>query len=353
MEEVFPQSPMKLRKLFDTCIDIGMQYDVRGPTALKKHMEEMKKEFESMPKEKQKFFDRERLRNPYHDSRILTGDGDEQVTMCMVGIDLDVQQILVADRLRERGEEIDALFLHHPQGRASVEMAEDMRLQTELYRKYDVPVVHIEQQLEEKIEETKRDSHGDNIFEWQKTAELLEFAGLCVHTPADNLVYQFLEKGICRDEYENIGELMNALLEIPEFEYYAKHGLPPLLINCTEKSRTGILAPTGMTGGTDGPPSFMEEESRAGIGTVLTMHTSTANKEMAEKCHINIIQLNHYAADALGVNLLLDLLQRKDKKLKFLAGCGFNRIERTDKELKILTTPADKAKRKPGSIGNK
>jgi hypothetical protein len=344
---------MKLQKLFETCIDIGMEYDVRGRTALKKEMAEKKKEYEHLSPMQKKLFDRERLWNPYHDSRILTGDENQDVRTCMVGIDLDVQQILVADRLRERGEKIDALFLHHPQGRASVEMAEDMRLQTELYRKYDVPVVHIEQQLEKTIEETRRDSHGDNVFEWQRTAELLDFAGFCVHTPADNLVYQFLEKGVCRDEYENIGELISALLEIPEFHYYAEHGLPPLLVNCSEKSRTGVLAPTGMTGGTDGPPSFMDEQSNAGIGTVLTMHTSTANKEKAEQCHINIIQLNHYAADALGVNLMLDLLQREDKKLKFLPGCGFNRVERTDKELKILTAPADAPKHKAGTLGSK
>jgi hypothetical protein len=326
---------MKLKDIFRKLIDTGMSYDIRTKKELERILKEKKKEWDSTKGREKELLDEERTWNPFHDSRILTGTGNEDVKTMFVGIDVDVEQILVADRLREKGKKIDALFLHHPQGRASVEMADDMYLQVEMYRKYGVPVVQAEQEIEGTIEDTRQTSHGDNIFEWQRTAELLKFPGFCCHTPGDNMAYQFLEKGICQQSFENIGELKNALLDIPEFMQYAKNGLPPLLINCDEKSRTGRLAPTGITGGTDGPEVFIAEQATAGVGTILAMHATKEWKDAAKKHHVNIIQLNHYAADDLGVNLLWDIALGGED-LEFFPGCGFYRVERTAKELKFL-----------------
>ncbi len=330
---------MKLKEIFKRCIETGMDFDIRTREELERLLEEKKKEWKEAKGREKELLDEERTWNPFHDSRILTGKGNEEVKTMFVGIDVDVEQILVADRLRERGKKIDALFLHHPQGRASFEMPNDMYLQVEMYRKYGVPVVQAEQEIEGTIEETRIKSHGDNIFEWQRTAELLKFPGFCCHTPGDNMVYQFLEKGVCQGSYENIGELRSALLDIPEFFHYAKNGLPPLLINCSEKNRTGRLAPTGITGGTDGPADFIEEQAAAGVGTILVMHSTKEWTDAAKKHHINIIQLNHYAADDLGVNLLWDMALG-DADVEFFPGCGFYRVERSAKELKFLKDAA-------------
>lgn len=329
--EGYSSSAMKLRALFERCIEIGMDYDVRGRKQLEDLLKEQKKARDSAEGIERELFDETRTWNPFHDSRILHGTGDEDIGMLFVGVDIEVQQILVADRLRERGEPIDCLLLHHPQGRASVEMAHDMRLQVELFRKYGVPEVHIEQQLESAIESTMRTSHGSNVLEWEKTASMIGFPALCVHTPADNLVYQFMESVISEREYKSVGELEDALLEIAEFKEYARRGIRPLLINCSRSSRVGMLAPTGITGGTDGPDIFVQEQARAGVGTILAMHASDQYKQMAQQHHVNIIQLSHYAADTLGLNLLLDLLQKEDKKLRVFNGCGFLRIERDAK----------------------
>jgi hypothetical protein len=337
---------MKLKQLLETCVEVGIDHDIRGRKALEKSLKQMNEQYESLEGIEKELFDKERLWNPYHDSRILNGDEDEEIKTIFVGIDIDVAQILVADRLRERGEKIDCLMLHHPQGRASVELAKDMLLQVDLYRKYGVPEVQIEQQLESKIESTLRTSHGDNVFEWQRTVELIGFPALGVHTPADNMVYQYVEKFISEKSYENIGELEKALLEIPEFKEYAKSGIRPLLINCSRDSRTGVIAPTGITGGTDGPEIFVAEQAEAGIGTIISMHASDAYKDMAQKHHVNIIQLSHYAADILGMNLLLDYLEKEDPKLKFIPGCGFMRFKRGADVHKALRTNAKESEKR-------
>lgn len=322
---------MKLQQLYETCIDIGMDHDVRGRTFLEDSLKKKKEEYDAAEGIERELLDEDRLWNPFHDSRLLHGEGDEDIEVLFVGVDIEVEQMLLADRLRERGERIDGLLLHHPQGRASVEMAQDMQLQIELYRKYGVPEVHIEQQIKTKIESTQRTSHGENILEWQRSVALLKFPALCVHTPADNMVYQFIEAFIARQNYKNVGELEQALLEVPEFKHYAKHGIRPLLINCDRESRIGKIAPTGITGGTDGPEVFVQEQAEAGIGTILVMHASDQYKDMAEQHHLNIIQLSHYAADDLGLNLLLDALEKKDNKLRVFEGCGFRRVRRDAK----------------------
>jgi hypothetical protein len=319
---------MKLQTLFETCVSIGMDHDVRGRETLEKQLKKANEEYGALEGIERDLYDMERLKNPYHDTRVLNGDGPEEVKSLFVGIDIDVPQILLADRLRERGQSIDCLFLHHPQGRASLELAQDMRLQVELYRKYGVPEVQIEQQLESTIESVARLEHGSNLFEWIRTAKLLRFPAMCVHTPADNLVYQYMETFISSRSYENVGEIERALLDIPELRFYAEHGVRPLLINCSQQSHTGRIAPTGITGGTDGPEIFVKEQADAGIGTILVMHASDAYKKAAEKYRVNIIQLSHYAADDLGVNLLLDLLQKEDPSLEVFEGCGFKRVHR-------------------------
>jgi hypothetical protein len=41
-----------------------------------------------------------------------------------------------------------------------------------------------------------------------------------------------------------------------------------------------------------------------------------------------MIQCSHMASDSLGVNLLIDLLQKEDKKLEILPMSGFIRVAR-------------------------
>jgi len=339
---------MRLKDLHKSCVDIGMQYDIRDPGRIERKLKEKNDEYKSLSEEERLFFDRERLWNPYHDTRILSGKETDKVKHLFVGIDVEVQQIIIASMLREKGEKIDCLFLHHPQGRAAVEIAEDMYLQIDLYGKYGVPEVQVEHQIEEKVQTTKRSSHSENIFEWQKSAELLGFSAMCCHTPADNLVYQYLEKGLARREYDTMAEVKNAFLEIDEFRRYAKEGLGPLLINCDENSRVGRIALTGINGGTDGPAVFIREQAEAGVGTIVMMHASEKMQQKASEHDVNIIQLNHYAGDDLGMNLMLDLLRREDPTLTVFPGCGFFRVERSKKELAVLDNPSkgEKTKKK-------
>ncbi len=319
---------MKLKDLFRNAIEIGMASDPRGKKniekLLKKHADRLKK---AEGKEKE-YFDVERTWNPFPDSRIINGTGNEEVTTVMVGVDIETPEVLLADRLRQKGTKIDALFIHHPEGRALGDLVRVMPLQVDLLATYGVPVNASEALLRGDVDRIDRRIHADNLLRTERAAELLGIPAFCCHTPTDNLVWELMEKDICKKEYDCVGDVMNALHDIPEYDYFAKKGNPCIVVNGSRDGRTGKIVASEFTGGTNGPEQLMEEQAKAGVGTVLSMHVTEKTLEVAKKYHVNLIQCSHMASDSIGINLMLDALTKKEKKLQVLDLSGFVRIKR-------------------------
>lgn len=319
---------MKLGTLFRSSVDIGIDYDVRGRKNIEKMLKKQGKRFAEAKGKEKELFDEERLWNPYSDCRVLYGKPETEVKTLMVGIDIETPEILLADRLREKGTKIDALFIHHPEGRALADLEKVMPLQVDILAGVGVPVNHSEAMLRPRMDRIWRSIHADNLFRVERAAELMDIPAFCCHTITDNLVWAFMEKHICKGQYDDLGEVLNAILEIPEYAYYAKKGNPPIVVSGSRGNRPGKICATEFTGGTNGPEEFFEAKSRAGVGTVLSMHAGEKAVEEAKKHHINIIQCSHMASDAIGINLLLDMLKKKDPKLNFIEASGFVRVER-------------------------
>ena len=88
-----------------------------------------------------------------------------------------------------------------------------------------------------------------------------------------------------------------------------------------EKSRlAGRIALTEITGGTEGNPQIYEKISQAGVGTIIGMHMSEEHKKEAEKHHVNAIIAGHISSDSIGLNLLLDELEKRDVEVIPLGG---------------------------------
>jgi putative NIF3 family GTP cyclohydrolase 1 type 2 len=319
---------MKLETLFRRAVDIGIEADPRGKkridALLKKHADR-KKKLEGIEKE---IFDDERTWNPFPDCRVINGTGKEEVKRLMVGIDIETQEVLLADRLREKGVNIDCLFIHHPEGRALADLEKIMPLQVDVLASVGVPVNHSEAQLRPRMDKIWRAIHADNLFRTERAAELLGIPAFCCHTITDNLVYRFMEKHICKKEYESLDGVVKAILAIPEYTMYAKKGNPPIIVNGSGSGRTGKIVATEFTGGTNGPEEFLEEQSRAGVGTILSMHVTEKTLEEAKKHHVNMIQCSHMASDAIGINLLLDRLEKEAGKIETIDASGFIRVRR-------------------------
>lgn len=319
---------MKLKKLFSRAIEIGIAADPRGKKTIDKLLRKQKEKYDKLDAKEKEYFDAERLWNPFSDSRIIAGTGEEDVQRVMVGIDIETPEVLLADRLRERGEKIDALFIHHPEGRALADLEKVMALQIDVLAQVGVPVNHAEGHLRPRMDRIWRAIHADNLFRTERAAELLGFPAFCCHTATDNLVWQFMEQKICRKEFDTLEEIVNAIRDIPEYTHYAKKGNPPILVNGSGSGRPGKIVATEFTGGTNGPEEFLEAQSRAGVGTILSMHITEKTLDEAKKHHVNMIQCSHMASDAIGINLMLDALTKEEKKLDVLESAGFVRVKR-------------------------
>ncbi len=319
---------MKLAQFFKTAVDIGIDADPRGRKSIEKMLKKQQERYAKAKGREKEMFDVERTWNPFSDSRIIAGTGEEEVRTFMVGIDIETPELLLADRLRERGKKIDAMLIHHPEGRALADLDKILPMQADLLALHNVPINQSDAMLRPRMDKIWRAIHADNLLRVQQAAKLLDLPAVGCHTITDNLVWQYIEKTICKREYDDLGEIINALMDIPEYKFYALQGNPPILVNGGRSSRPGKVCATEFTGGTNGPEELVEAQAKAGIGTILSMHATEKNVEEAKKHHVNIIQCSHMASDSIGVNLLLDKMLKKDAKLQFIEASGFVRVGR-------------------------
>lgn len=319
---------MKLKKLFKRAVEIGMDADPRGKKYLDQILKRHKDRGAKLEGKEKEMFDEERTWNPYADCRIINGTGEEEVSTFMVGIDGEVQEVLLADRLREKGTNIDCMFIHHPEGRALADLDKVMTLQADVYAMAGVPVNHSEGLLRPRMDRIWRAIHADNLFRTERAAELLGIPAFCCHTITDNLVWRYMEKHFCEKKFDTLKDIINALIEVPEYHYYAKKGNPPIIVNGGDFSRPGKVVATEFTGGTNGPEELITAQAHAGVGTILAMHFTEKEVEKGKEHHLNLIQCSHMASDAIGINLLLDQLAKEDKKIATVDVSGFTRVKR-------------------------
>lgn len=317
---------MKLKKLYESAVDIGIDADPRGKKAVRKALEKKKKKYDAMKKDEKEFFDMESLINPYADTRILHGTGDEEIKTIIVGIDMEAPEILLADRLISKGQKIDLVIAHHPEGKAYANFYEVMDMQADILNKFGVPINIAESLLEGRMKEVGRRLMPVNHARASDTARLLDIPFMCIHTPADNMVVNYLQKLLDRKSPDTLGEIIDILLEIPEYREAAKNNAGPNILLGTKDRSAGKIF-VDMTGGTEGAKDIFESLANAGVGTIVCMHLSDDHMKRAEKHHINAIIAGHISSDNVGINLLFDKIQ-KNGKLKIISCSGFRRFER-------------------------
>lgn len=319
---------MTIEEIYQLAIRMGVEADPRGKVGVQKALARRKKEYQELSKKKKADFDLESLKNPYSDTRILIGNSKKKVKKILVGVDIGSAEVMLADRLNQKGEEIDLILGHHPHGSALAGLYEVVEIQVDMLAQYGVPVNIAEGLLKERIAEIKRKIYPVNHARSVDTAQLLNMPFLCVHTPADNLVFQFLSQFFSKQKPETVGEVVSLLKEVPEYQKATSQKAGPTIAVGTEKNRCGRVIPAEITGGTEGAKKIYQYLAQAGVGTIISMHQSEEHHKEAKKHHLNIIIAGHIASDSLGINLFLDKLE--EKGLKILPCSGLIRIRRNN-----------------------
>jgi putative NIF3 family GTP cyclohydrolase 1 type 2 len=303
-----------------------MRADPRGQEAVERDLRDSKKAYEDLKPEDSASFDLERLTNPYADSRILHGDPEQEVRKVLVGIDIEVPELLLADRLNEKGASIDLVLGHHPEGRAYANFYEVMKMQADILNRFGVPINVAESQLGGRMKEVERSVLPVNHARPVDAARLLELPFACVHTPADNMVSGFLQDLFDRERPERLRDIVRLLKDVPEYQAAGRNNAGPRILIGSDDQRPGRIF-VDMTGGTSGSKDTLQRLSQSGVGTMVCMHMSEDHRKEAEKHHIRVVLAGHISSDTLGLNLLLDEIITR-APFEVLACSGFTRIAR-------------------------
>jgi len=317
---------MTLQEIYDLAIQMGMDADPRGRKRVDEILKRRKKEFADLTPKKKKYFDNETLTNPYSDTRILFGSPKTQVKKILVGIDPDAAEVLLTDRLNQKGEKIDALIGHHPIGVSLAALHDVMDIQVDSYAKVGVPVNVMDALMRERMDDIKRRIHPNNHNQIIDTARLLEVPLVNLHTVWDNIGDKFMEEYLAKKTFETVDEIVEYLMELPEYQEATKGKNAPEIVSGGPKSRVGKVA-IFFTGGTNPSKEAYGELARAGVGTIVDMHIPEDGLKEAKKMHMNVINAGHMASDSIGANIFLDEIEKRG--VAIIPASGLIRVKRT------------------------
>lgn len=288
---------MKLSRFYNLALKFGSERDPRRRPALKS----------------------------YSDSAVLYGSPQEQVKRLLVGIDIEVPELLLADRLREKSG-LDLVVAHHPEGRAYARLSEVMQVQVDILKKAGVAEAAAQEMLDERREEVARRILPQNHTRPVDAARLLDIPFICIHTPADNHAFSYVRALIEKKKPRLLKDIIDLLLEEPEYRKAKEDSCGPRIISGNPGRKTGKVL-IEMTGGTSGPRNVFDKLYKAGVRTLVSMHMDEEHLKKVKDANLNVVIAGHISSDTLGLNLLLDRLE-KEEALEITGCSGFTRFRR-------------------------
>lgn len=316
---------MTLQEIYDLAIQMGIKADPRGETEVKRILGKLKKEFDELPEKQKKYFDKETLTNPYSDTRLFWGNPNTQIKRVLVGIDADSSEILLADRLTQKGTKIDAVIGHHPIGISLLALNEVMDLQVNAYADMGVPINVMDALMRERSEDIKRKIHPVNHNQIVDTARLLDMPLMNLHTAWDNIGDKFMTDYLGKKKYDTVGEIVDYMMELPEYEEAKMGKNGPEIVSGSARSRAGKVA-IFFTGGTNPSKEIYAELAKAGVGTLVDMHIPEDALKELKKLHVNVINAGHMASDSIGANIFLDEIEKRG--VEIIVGSGLVRVKK-------------------------
>ncbi len=316
---------MKLKEIYDTILKMGVEADPRGKAFVKKELKKEEEAYKKLDKDEKKEFDKERLTNPYADTRMLYGAANKEVKRALVGIDMTTGEVVLADRLGDKGKKVDLIIGHHPRGRAMAELHDVMHLQEEVLRGLGVPINVAEGVMAKRISEVERRLMPANHMQVVDASRILDIPIMCTHSPADNIGWKFVQSLMDKKKPETVGDVIKVLKDVPEFAEGVKNGAGPKVVTGSKKSKAGKVV-VKFTGGTSPGKEVYKEISEKGVGTVVGMHVPEEHLEEIKKYHINFVVAGHMASDSIGMNKICDALERKG--VEVIPCSGFIRVKR-------------------------
>lgn len=316
---------MQLKDLYQFAIKMGMEADPRSQEDVAQILADARDAYDDLKEEDKEFFDAESLNNPYADSRILYGEGEREIKKLIAGIDMETPELLLAMELNRQGMAIDLVLTHHPEGPALASLADVMSLQTQRMEDLGVRPGMAESLMGGRMNTVGRSVGSSNHYRAVDAARLLDMPYICLHTICDNLVDTYVSRYLQEQAPRNLGELVKALKDLPEYRQASLNHNPPRIDAGEKKGKAGKIF-VDFTGGTSGPKEGYGKLAEAGVNTIISMHNSEDQIKVAKEANLNLVCAGHMASDSLGMNLLLDALEKEG--VEVVAASGLLRIRR-------------------------
>lgn len=316
---------MKLGELYRLAVRLGIEKDPRPNEDIEAEFHRAANKYEKLTGKDRERFDIDTLWNPFPDSRILFGDEAAEISGVMWGIDIGTGEIVLADRLKEKGSKIDAVIGHHPLGRARNTFPDALNTLAQMMEDEGVPENVAEGVMAPRIREIHNLVVTENSNQAVDAARLLNMPFMCLHSCTDVLVQRFIRDHLASRDPRRVEDVIAALLELPELDHMARlRNFPEVRVGDGSRKVGKIMVK--MAGGTAGPKEMFEKLADVGVGTYICMHLPDAHLEEARKNHINIIISGHMGCDSLGVNLLADEVEARGVEITPCS--GFVRVRR-------------------------
>ncbi len=319
---------MKIYDAYRTAIEAGMKRDLRPQSEVRKILDDFKDVYDSLPEDRKELFDQERLWNPYADSRFSYGAEKAKeldAERFMWGIDITPSEILLADRLREKGQRIDAVVAHHPNGKSKTPFPEVMMQMTAMFGNMGMDPEKAHQLVKERMDQVLRNMQGFNYNQTADAARMLDIPFFNVHAPADNMVEEYMVNKMRDLQPNSLQDIIDSLYSEPEVRMAAKSNSPPIIVVGEPGNECGKVM-VKMNGGTSFSKETYQALADSGVKTIVAMHYPDDHFDKAKEAGINLIISGHMASDSIGVNLICDIWEKDG--IEVIPCSGFTRFSR-------------------------
>lgn len=319
---------MKIYEAYRMGIEAGMKRDLRSKAEVQKILSDARDCYDSMTEDFKDLFDQERLWNPYADSRFSVGAEKAKeldAERFMWGIDITPSEILLADRLREKGERIDAVIAHHPLGTSKTCFPEVMMQMTAMFENMGVPKDKAYELVKGRMDHVLRGMQGYNYNQAADAARMLDIPLFNIHAPADNMVEEFMVNKMREEQPATLKDIIDSILKEPEAREATRCNSPPIILRGSPENECGKIM-VKMNGGTSFSKETYTALADAGVNTIVAMHYPDEHYDAAKEAGINLVISGHMCSDSIGVNLICDLWEKEG--IEVVPCSGFTRYSR-------------------------
>ncbi len=228
-----------------------------------------------------------------------------KIRKALVAIDVGVGELMLA---RELG--CDGVIAHHPAGgTARLEGYKVFRRHIDQMKEVGVPAEAAEEAVKNKYNQLEIQRHPDNYDQTTSAAKKLRMPLISIHSPCDEIGRGIILNEVRKlDGGATVGDLVARINRLPEFrraktEIQVRLGSP--------KNKAGKIA-ISHAAYTNGGYDIARAYFQHGIGTVSYIHISDTDLSRLVTDGVgNLIELGHIASDWLGLNPLLEELEKK------------------------------------------